>query len=123
MSETERPDTERPETEAKRAGDLAFRPEAAGEPGPGREPSAEEESGVSATDTEPKAPLGAGETLSRGGEELAEQKQEPGRDQVGVQGKTDRPHGRSTLEDSTGIAPEEPIDEESPPLPAGDQGG
>ncbi|MBE3012194.1 hypothetical protein IL992_23780 [Microbispora sp. NEAU-D428] len=115
MSETEHgysPDVGGGSEEAKRAGDLAFRPEAAGEPGPGRKPSAEEESGVP-----------VGESLSRGGEELAKQKQEPGRGQVGVQGKTDRPHGRSTLDDSTGIAPEGPIDEESPPLPAGDQGG
>ncbi|MEV4455672.1 hypothetical protein [Microbispora sp. NPDC049633] len=110
-------------SETERAGDLAFRPEAAGEPGPGRKPSAEEESGVPATDTEARSPLGAGETLSRRGEETAQREREPGRDREGVRGEADRPQGRSTLEDSTGIEPEGPIDEESPPLPSGDQGG
>ncbi|MEZ0075295.1 hypothetical protein [Planotetraspora sp. GP83] len=115
------PDVERGSEEAAQAGDRAFSPEAAGAPGPGREESEEERSGVSATDTEARSPQDVGTSASRQGEEIADQEQEPGREPAGATGKARRPTG--TTDDSTGVGKQEPIDEESPTLPAGDQGG
>ncbi|MCT9932223.1 hypothetical protein N5079_18640 [Planotetraspora sp. A-T 1434] len=117
------PDVERGSEEAVQAGDRAFSPEAAGAPDRGREESEEERSGVSATDTEARSPQDVGKSASRQGEEIAGQEQEPGREPAGATGKARRPTGTSTTEDSTGVGKQEPIDEESPTLPAGDQGG
>ncbi|MFE3454723.1 hypothetical protein ACFXJ8_37955 [Nonomuraea sp. NPDC059194] len=117
------PDVGQGSEEAVQAGDRAFTPEAAGAPGPGREPSEEERSGVSATDTEARSPHGVGESTARKGEEIAQQEQEAGRETAGVKGESQRPYGTSTAEDSTGVGAQEAEDEESPTLPPGDQGG
>ncbi|MFD1939979.1 MULTISPECIES: hypothetical protein [Nonomuraea] len=109
--------------EAVQAGNRAFHPEAAGAPGPGREPSEEERSGVSSTDTEARSPLGVGESgASRRAEEIAKEEQEAGRETVGVKGESGRPYGTSTAEDSTGVGPQD-AQGESPTMPSGDQGG
>ncbi|GAA0360371.1 hypothetical protein GCM10009530_07110 [Microbispora corallina] len=117
------PDVEKGSEEARRAGDRAFSPEAAGEPGPGRAPSREEETGVPSTDTSARSPLGVGTSPGRSAEEIAATEREPGREPAGVKGESRRPYGGSTMEDSTGVEPSGPVDEESPTLPAGDQAG
>ncbi|WP_143590484.1 hypothetical protein [Thermoactinospora rubra] len=117
------PDVGRGSEEVRQAGDRAFSPEEAGPPGEGRELSEEELSGVSSAETEPGSPYGVGESTARRGEEIAQEEEEAGRETVGVKGESDRPYGTSTAEDSTGVAPQEPRDEESPTMPSGDQGG
>jgi hypothetical protein len=118
------PDVQGGGEQAAQAGDRAFTPEAAGEPGPGREPSEEEKTGVHATDATAASPVDVGQSAARQGEEIAQDEREPGRETAGVKGEAERPYGTSTLEDSTGLgAGEGPIDEESPTLPTGDQAG
>jgi hypothetical protein len=102
----------------------AFHPEHAGEPGPGREVSEEEREGVPATDTEARTPLGVGESLSRRGEDRAEAEgKEPGRQDAGTKGESDRPVGTSDARDATSVDPQEPTHPDSPTLPPGDQAG
>ena len=48
---------------------------------------------------------------------------EPGRYDGPAQGESQRPTGTSTARDSTGVDPQEPIDDDSPGLQSGDQGG
>jgi hypothetical protein len=74
-------------------------------PGPGREVSDEEREGVPATDTEATSPLGVGESMSRRGEDIARQEDEPGREDTGTQGPSDRPVGVSDERDSTAVDP------------------
>ena len=92
------------------------------QPGPGREISDEEREGVPATDTEAESPLGVGVSMTRRGEDVEKQEDEPGRQDTGTKGPTDRPTGVSDQRASTGI---DPNDTESggPTMPAGDQGG
>ncbi|MGH2534869.1 MAG: hypothetical protein ACRDJW_21625 [Thermomicrobiales bacterium] len=62
-----------------------------------------------------KPPEDVGESITRRGEDIVkEEGKEAGREDAGMQGPTERPVGTSTARDSTGIAPQEPIDEESP---------
>jgi len=105
------------------AGSKAFDADNAGEPGPGRVVSDEEREGVPATDTSGATPLGVGESTTRRGEDVAKQEDQPGRQDVGTQGPSERPVGISTAEDNTKISPEGPIHQDSPNLPRGDQGG
>lgn len=80
----------------------------AGEPGPGREISDVERSGVPATDTTAASPLGVGESISAPGNERAlgasEEKRRKDREEAGVR---------------TG----QPMSPEMPNLRPGDQGG
>lgn len=117
------PDQDSGSSAAQEGKAKAFDAENAGTPGPGREVSQEEREGVPATDTSGATPLDVGDSESRRGEDIARTESEAGRQTVGTKGQSQRPHGTSTASDSTGINPQEPIDEESPELPMGDQGG
>jgi len=57
-----------------------------------------------------------GETDFRKVEDQGSSNKEPGRVDTGPKGATDRPEGKSTGRDSTGINPEDPIDPKSPNL-------
>jgi hypothetical protein len=56
-------------------------------------------------------------------EKIAVREDEWGRRSHGTRGRSGRPHGKSAPEQDTGVAPQAPIDEESPHLPTGDQAG
>ena len=73
---------------------------------------------VSATDMNPSGPKGAGESTTRRGEDVAD---EEGREfeHKGTKG-ADRPVG--DMEEQPGVAPSNPIDEESPNTPPADGG-
>jgi hypothetical protein len=106
--------------EAAEATYKAFRAkEFAGAPGPGRVVSEEERRGMSPTDVNPEPVHGVGETNTRRAEDIAREESEQGRHATGTKGRTQRPAGKSTAEDSTGVAPEGPIDPESPTMPRG----
>jgi hypothetical protein len=90
------------------------------EPGPGRVISDEEREGVGPTDTEATSALGVGESINRHGEDVAEQEDEPGRDDTGTKGPSDRPAGTSGQPASTSIDPNE-TGSGGPTMPAGDQ--
>ena len=98
--------------EVVRSGNLAF-----GHPpddkGPGRVLSDEEREGVSATDTEARSPLGVGPSEQRGAEEIAAREDEEGREKAGTD-ERGRPYGVSKPEDSTGVNPQGPVEEDNP---------
>lgn len=54
--------------------------------------------------------------INRRAEDVAKKDTEPGRQDQGTKGSTDRPAGTSTQRDHTGVNPQEPIDPESPDL-------
>lgn len=116
-------DVGRGSAEARQAGDRAFERPPAGPQWPGREPSDAERSGVPATDTQARTPLGVGTSTSRRAERIAVTEPERGRRRKGLRGKARRPHGVSEPEHDTGVAPPRPKDEKSPHLPTGDQAG
>jgi hypothetical protein len=89
-------------------------------PGPGREISDEEREGVPATDTEAESPLGVGVSTTRRGENVHKQEDEPGREDTGTKGPTDRPTGGSDARASTGVDHDT---DSGTTMPAGDQGG
>jgi hypothetical protein len=91
-------------------------------PGPGREISDEEREGVPPTDTEATSPLGVGVSMTRRGEDVDKQEPEPGREDAGAKGASDRPVGVSDERASTSVDPDE-TESGGPTLPAGDQGG
>ena len=65
-----------------------------------------------------------GESITRRGEDVVkEEGKEPGRYDGPPQGESQRPTGGSTAGGTTGVDPQDPIDEESPNLQSGDQGG
>jgi hypothetical protein len=92
------------------------------EPGPGRQISDEERDGVPPTDTEAESPLGVGVSMTRRGEDVHKQEDEPGRDDTGTRGASDRPAGVSDERASTSVDPNE-TESGGPTMPAGDQGG
>jgi hypothetical protein len=92
------------------------------EPGPGREISDEEREGVPATDTEAESPLGVGVSMTRRGEDVAKQEDEPGREDTGTRGPTDRPAGVSDDRASTSVDDQD-TESGGSTMPAGDQGG
>jgi hypothetical protein len=92
------------------------------EPGPGREVSDEEREGVPATDTEAESPLGVGVSMTRSGEDVDKQEDEPGREDTGTQGPTDRPTGVSDDRASTSVDDQD-TESGGATMPAGDQGG
>jgi hypothetical protein len=91
-------------------------------PGPGRVISDEERDGVPPTDTEAESPLGVGVSMTRRGEDVAKQEDEPGREDTGTKGPSDRPVGVSDERASTAVDPNE-TESGGPTMPAGDQGG
>jgi hypothetical protein len=109
--------------EARQAGDRAFRPPPSGPQWPGREVSDAERSGVPATDTQARTPLGVGTSTSRRAEKIAHREDEVGSRPHGLRGRSGRPHGKSAPEHDTGVAPQAPIHEDSPHIPTGDQAG
>ena len=92
------------------------------QPGPGREISGEERDGVPPTDTEAESPLGVGVSMTRRGEDVGKQEDEPGRHDAGTKGPSDRPVGVSDSRASTAIDDQE-TESGGPTMPAGDQGG
>jgi hypothetical protein len=96
----------------------AFDAANAGPPGPGAVESAEERAGVSATDTSADSPLGVGVSSGSRGEDLAEDEREEG-----TKGKSGRPYGGSSQEETTGVAAQGPTEPGAPDLQRGDQGG
>ena len=92
------------------------------QPGPGREISDEERDGVPPTDTEAQSPLGVGVSMTRRGEDVDKQEDEPGREDTGTKGPSDRPTGVSDERASTAVDPNE-TESGGPTMPAGDQGG
>lgn len=92
------------------------------EPGPGRVISDQEREGVDPTDTEAESPLGVGVSMTRRGEDVHKQEDEPGREDTGTKGPSDRPHGTSDERASTSVDPNE-TESGGPHMPAGDQGG
>jgi hypothetical protein len=75
-------------------------------PGPGRESSDEEREGVSSTDMDATSALGVGESISRRGEDVAKQEDEPGREDIGPRGASGRPAGTSDERDSSSVDPD-----------------
>lgn len=57
-----------------------------------------------------------GETDFRKLEDEGSKKSEPGRVDTGTKGESDRPTGKSTARDSSGVGAEDPIDPKSPNL-------
>ena len=92
------------------------------QPGPGREISDEEREGVPPTDMDAESPLGVGVSMTRRGEDVEKQEDEPGREDTGTQGPSDRPVGVSDERASTSVDPNE-TESGGPTMPAGDQGG
>jgi hypothetical protein len=91
-------------------------------PGPGRVISDEERESVPPTDSEATSPLGVGESINRGGEDVAREEDEEGREHAGTRGPTDRPAGVSDERAATSVDPDE-TQTGGPHMPAGDQGG
>ena len=72
----------------------------------------------SVTEDEEGSPENVGKTVTRGGEDVVKgEGKEPGREDAGTQGLSQRPVGTSTMRDSTGIDPQDPRDDDSPTLP------
>ena len=64
------------------------------------------------------APEGVGESMTRGGEEVAGQDgKEPGREDTGTKGPCGRPTGTSTTRDSTDVGTDEASGEAAPQAP------
>ena len=59
-------------------------------------------------------PVAETDDSRRSGEDIARGSDEEGRHGLGTQGPTDRPVGTSTAEASTGVDPQDPIDEDMP---------
>ena len=81
----------------------------------------EESSGKVADDSVTKheagSPENVGKSTTRSGEDVRDDEgKEAGRHDAGPKGKTGRPAGTSTSRDSTGVGPQDPIDEKSPYL-------
>jgi hypothetical protein len=77
-----------------------------------------------ATEDPSAPPEGVGLSQTRRGEDVVkEEGTGPGRVDLGTKGPTERPVGASTPRASTGVDPQETIDEGMPQTPTGDQGG
>lgn len=67
-----------------------------------------------------RPPADTGESSTKRGEDVSDDDgKEAGREGAGTQGASERPVGTSDARDSTGIDPQDPIDEDSPNLPPG----
>jgi len=58
----------------------------------------------------------SGKSITRRGEDLRKERSEAGRYETEPSGPGERPGGKSTARDSTGIDPQDPIDRRSPNL-------
>jgi hypothetical protein len=68
----------------------------------------DEQASMSSTDTEPSSPHGVGESITGRGERMTQARgKEPGRKDVGREGKAQRPAGTSDSRDSTGVDPDD----------------
>jgi len=85
--------------------------------GPGREISDVEREGVSATDMDAESRFGVGVSTTRRGEDVGKQEDEPGREDAGTKGASDRPYGTSDARDSTSVDPQDSTG--GPTQPAG----
>ncbi len=65
-------------------------------------------------DQDPSVPGNIASSPQSGGEEIAKREQEAGREDVEPQGKTQRPAGKSTTRDTTGVDPQKIITRDSP---------
>jgi hypothetical protein len=74
-------------------------------PRPGREISDEEREGVSLTDIDANSALGVGESMSRRGEDVAKQEDEPSRKDTGPTAASGRRAGTSDERDSSSVDP------------------
>ena len=96
-------------------------------PGTGATTSPMQESPVQPGDMtagEPEDPYGVGESQTRRGEDVKkEEGTEPGRQDLGTKGQSDRPYGTSTQRDSTGVDPQDKADPAMPNTGAGHQSG
>lgn len=108
------------QTEAKSVQDLAQKSMAGeiGTPGPGREVSPEERTGVPPTDTSAQTPLGVGESITPRGEEQVLH-HGGGEARLSDENVEERRKDR----EEAGIKPDPPISEDMPNLRPGDQGG
>jgi hypothetical protein len=61
------------------------------------------------TDEKGNPPETSGESTTRRGEEIARDEKEAGRHDTGKQGASERPAGKSTARDRTGVDPQGPI--------------
>jgi hypothetical protein len=76
------------------------------------------------TDMNPGDPHGVGESTNRRGEDvIKEEGPEAGRQPNQGRSGADRPYGTSDARAGTSVDPQNPIDETSPNMPPGDQGG
>jgi hypothetical protein len=98
---------------AKQAGDKAFE---------GNETQAASKSEGGAIVNPSEGVENVGESMSKRGEDRGDHTNEPGRVEEEVK-ETGRKVGKSTARMSTSINPQDAQDEDSPTLPAGDQGG
>ncbi|HEV2087941.1 MAG TPA: hypothetical protein VGR21_06495 [Cryptosporangiaceae bacterium] len=65
-----------------------------------------------------------GESTTRRGEDMMSRDgKEEGRGDLGHKGPSDRPVGTASPDDSTGVGSNEPIHDDMPNMPSGDQGG
>jgi hypothetical protein len=76
------------------------------------------------TDMDPSDPKGVGESTTRRGEDvMKEEGSEPGRHPNQGTSGADRPYGSSDARASTGVDPQDPIQEDMPNMPGtGGQG-
>jgi hypothetical protein len=65
-------------------------------------------------DQDPKVPGNIADSPQRRGEDVAKQEQEPGRSDVKPHGRAQRPAGKSTARDQSGVAPKDPITRDNP---------
>jgi hypothetical protein len=70
----------------------------------------------SVTKAAPGHPEYSGKSITRRAEDLRKAQGEPGRYQTEPTARGERPGGKSTARDSTGIGPQDPIDRRSPNL-------
>lgn len=93
-------------------------------PGPGREISDEERSGVDATDTSGATPLGVGESITQSGEDLADSDADNWAETGTDSGPGDRPYGKPSQPDKAdSVGAQKNVDPDAPVMPHGDQGG
>ena len=76
------------------------------------------------TDMNPEPVKGVGDSPQENAEDIARRETEPGRHpNQGTKGESNRPYGTSDARSATGVDPQDPIDENMPDMPPGDQGG
>jgi hypothetical protein len=92
------------------------------EPGPGREISDEEREGVPPTDAEAESPLGVGVSMTRRGEDVEKQEDEPGREDTGTRVPPTVPSASPTTAPPAASTTRTPSPA-APPCPPGTRAG